>query len=106
MKSLTSPPMPGLEDRLVALARAGATITYGALARELGLRLAELTTALERMMEEDVAQGRPIRAALCEGRLSHGLPARGFFEKAEALGLDITDPADFIARTRQQLTKA
>ena len=67
-------------------------MTYGALARELGLRMGELTAALEALMEEDARAGRPLRAALCKGRFADGLPARGFFDKAAELGYDTGDP--------------
>lgn len=92
-----------LEDRLASLGAAGQTITYGALARELGLRIAELTAALERLMEQDAARGHPFRAALCEGRLAGGLPARGFFDKARALGARCDDEAAFIREQRAAL---
>jgi hypothetical protein len=75
-----------LETRLDLLAASGETITYGDLARELGLRMGELTTALESLMEQDAAEARPFRAALCTGRMNHGLPATGFFLKAAELG--------------------
>ncbi|VDC31608.1 hypothetical protein [Pseudogemmobacter humi] len=93
-----------LPARLAALAAAGETVSYGALARDLGLRIVELTGALEALMEEDAASGRPFRAALCRSRLGDGLPAPGFFLKARALGADIADPAAFTARERQRLT--
>lgn len=96
--------MTPLEIRLAALAAAGQTIPYGALARDLGLRMAELTAALEALMEADTAAGNPLRAALCEARLTPGLPARGFFDKAAALGHDVSDPAAFIAKQRQLLS--
>lgn len=94
-----------LEARLAALAAAGQTITYGALARDLGLRMGDLTTALEALMETDARAGLPLRAALCEGRLSGGLPARGFFDKAAELGYDTGDPAAFVARHRAALSE-
>ena len=94
--------MKALGARLADLAQRRETIHYGALARELDLRVAEVTTALEVMMEADLAQGRPLRAALVTARGST-LPARGFFDKAAALGLEITDPADFIAAERARL---
>jgi hypothetical protein len=97
--------VPPLEARLAALAAAGETITYGALARDLGLRMAELTAALERLMEEDAAAGRPFCAALCRGKLADGQPAKGFFDKASALGHDITDPAAMVAAHRAALRK-
>lgn len=82
-----------LEDRLAALAAAGETVAYGALAKELGLRMAELTARLEALMEEDARDGRPFRAALLRQRLSpDGHPAPGFFLKAAALGRPDIDP--------------
>ncbi len=96
--------MTPLEFRLAALAAAGQTIPYGALARDLGLRMADLTAALEALMEADTAAGKPLRAALCEARLTPGLPARGFFDKAAALGHDVTDPAAFAAEHRRLLS--
>lgn len=93
-----------LEDRLAALATAGETIAYGTLARDLGLRLGELTAALETLMEEDAALGRPFRAAVMRQRLSpDGLPAPGFFQKAADLGADVADPAGFAADQRRRL---
>jgi hypothetical protein len=94
-----------LTARLAALAAAGETVTYGALARDLGLRMADLTRALEATMAEDAAADRPFRAAVCAGRLSGGLPARGFFERAAELGRFApgTDPAAFAAAERARL---
>lgn len=95
--------MTALEARLAALAAAGETVTYGALARDLGLRMGVLTAALEALMEEDARQDRPFRAALCRARLGDGLPAPGFFLKAAALGRNVADPAEFVARERAAL---
>lgn len=95
--------MTPLETRLAALAAAGQTTSYGALARDLGLRMADLTQALESLMGEDAALGRPFRAALCAARLGHGLPAQGFFDKAAALGHQIDDPETFIQTQRAAL---
>lgn len=100
--------IPGLEAKLAELALAGETVTYGALARALGLTgpgsIARLTAALEALMEEDAAQGRPFRAALCAGRLAGGLPAQGFFLKARALGADDGgDPQGLVAAHRARL---
>jgi hypothetical protein len=93
-----------LEIRLAALAAAGETIAYGALARDLGLRMADLTRELETLMEADAAQGKPFRAALLCQRLSpENLPAPGFFLKAESLGHHIPDPAAFVADQRRRL---
>jgi len=95
--------MTPLEARLEALAAAGQTVTYGTLARDLGLRMAELTAELEGLMAEDAAANRPLRAALCAGKLSQGLPAQGFFLKCAELGLDVGDPAAFVADQRAKL---
>lgn len=95
--------MSDLAARLAQLAAQHQTITYGALARDLGWRLAELTTALETLMEDDARAGRPLRAALCEGKLANGLPAAGFFLKAADLGFDIAVPAAFAAQQRAAL---
>lgn len=103
--------MNRLESRLAELAALGQTITYGELARELAIpgpgAIAKLTSALEALMETDASQGRPFRAALCEGRLAGGLPAQGFFDKAAALGrYDGSDPALWVASERAALFTA
>lgn len=96
--------MTPLEIRLAALAAAGETITYGELARELGLRMADLTSTLEALMAADAREGRPFRAALLRQRLSPDhLPAPGFFLKAAALGHPTDDPAAFAQSERQAL---
>jgi hypothetical protein len=92
-----------LAARLRAVAAAGGTVGYGALARNFGVRVAEVTAALEALMVEDVAAGRPLLAAVCEGRLSQGLPAPGFFQAAAALGIGVDDPAAFTAQERARL---
>jgi hypothetical protein len=98
--------MNDLTARLADLAAQGKTMTYGALAQEMGWRVADLTAALERLMEEDAAAGRPQRVALMEGRLSRGLPAPGFFMKLAELGHSPTDPAAYVAETRAALHAA
>jgi HAMP domain-containing protein len=100
--------MNRLEARLAELAALGQTISYGDLARELAIpgpgAIAKLTAALEALMEIDTSQGRPLRAALCMGRLAGGLPAQGFFDKAAALGrYDGSDPALWVAAERARL---
>jgi hypothetical protein len=96
-----------LDSRLAALAAAGQTVSYGALARELGLRMADLTRRLEALMEEDAAAGRSFRAAVLSQRLSpESLPAPGFFQKAAELGADVSDPAAFTADQRRRLFQA
>ena len=95
-----------ISARLAQLAARGETTHYGALARDLGLTgpstIARLTQALEALMEEDAALGRPLRAALVTQRGSP-LPARGFFDKAQALGLDTSDPEGLVADHRRRL---
>lgn len=78
-------------------------MTYGQLARDLGWRVSHLTEALEALMEEDARNGAPLRAALLEGRLAAGLPARGFFDKAAELGFDVSDPAGLTRHHRAQI---
>ena len=87
--------MTRLEDKLAALAAAGDTVTYGQLAKDLGLRMADLTGQLEALMEQDAAGGRPLRAALLRQRLSpEGHPAPGFFLKAGELGRTVDIDAE------------
>lgn len=93
------------ETRLSALAAAGETITYGALAKDLGLRMADLTAQLEQLMETDAAEGKPFRAAvLCQRLSPDHLPAPGFFLKAAELGRPTDDPVAFTARERLRLS--
>jgi hypothetical protein len=90
-----------LEARLAALAAAGETIPYGTLAKELGLRMADLTAQLETLMEMDAAANRPFRAAVLRQRLSPDhLPAPGFFLKAAELGHPTDDPVTFTKAQR------
>ncbi|MEY4983052.1 MAG: hypothetical protein RIR62_1318 [Pseudomonadota bacterium] len=95
--------MSDLAARLALLAAQGQTVTYGQLARDLGWRMADLTAALEALMTQDAAAGRPLRAALLKGRLAGGLPARGFFDKAAELGFDVADAAAFTQDHRARL---
>ena len=97
----------GLEALLADLASRGATMSYGALARELELpgpgSIARLAVALEMLMATDAATGQALRAALVTGRLAGGLPSEGFFLKAGALGFDVSDRSDFVAQQRAVL---
>ncbi len=100
--------IPTLTARLSELAALNQTVTYGKLARDLGLTgpatIARLTTALETLMEEDAAQNHPFRAALLSGRLAKDLPAQGFFDKATALDrYHGEDPAQYVAEERAAL---
>ena len=80
-----------LRDALRERARAGATIAYGELARRLRLQpphtIHRLTEALERLMEEDAAAGRPLLSALAASKTRRDRPGAGFFLKAKALGV-------------------
>ena len=94
--------MTRLESRLAKLAANGQTIAYGALAEDLGLRMRDLTAALEALMEADALAGQP----LCEGRLLAGQPAEGFFLKLAELGLMAPDWQAFVRDTRAALFNA
>lgn len=79
-----------LSAYLDTLAREGRTVTYQETALALGLEppqtIHRLALALEASMNEDAAAGRPLRAASVVSRVGDGLPARGFFAHARALG--------------------
>ncbi len=64
-------------------------ITYGALARALGLwapgSVRKVTRALETTMREDAQNGRAFIAARVVGRGAGGVPGKGFFDLASAL---------------------
>ena len=100
--------MQSLTLRLAQLAAGGQTITYGQLARDLGLTgpatIARLTAALEATMEEDAAQNQPFRAVVLSGRLAKDLPAQGFFDKAAELSrYQGQDAAEYITSERAAL---
>lgn len=82
---------PRLRALLAAQARDGMPISYRQAADRLGLAppgvIGRIGAALEVLMAEDAARGRPLLAAICVSRTGSGLPARGFFDKAAALGL-------------------
>jgi NFU1 iron-sulfur cluster scaffold homolog, mitochondrial len=74
---------------LVARAPSQAPVTYGALARALGLwapgSVRKITRALETTMREDAAADRPFIAARAVSRGQGSLPGKGFFELARSL---------------------
>lgn len=78
-----------VRDHLVRLAPQKVPLTYGALARALGLwapgSVRRVTSALETTMREDAAAGRPFIAARVVNRGSDSLPGKGFFDLARAL---------------------
>ncbi|MGO4558126.1 hypothetical protein [Mesorhizobium sp. 2RAF21] len=106
------PPLPGnddaraLKDRLrqilIELAQTETVATYRILAERLGLMppqtVHRVAGLLEKLMADDAEAGRPLLAALCVGRLRHGLPAPGFFMAAEALRLFKGAPEGPVAR--------
>jgi hypothetical protein len=68
----------------------GLPISYQQAATALQLvpphTIHRITNALEQLMAEDVAAGRPLIAALVVSKWRDGLPAPGFFECAAQLG--------------------
>jgi hypothetical protein len=64
-------------------------LTYLELADRVAMpgpqRIHRITRLLEKLMKEDVAEGRPIRSAIVLSRIGHGLPAEGFFDRARRL---------------------
>lgn len=74
---------------LEALAEDETPITYGALARALGLwapgSVGKVTRALETTMREDAAADRPFIAARAVSRGRENLPGKGYFDLARAL---------------------
>ena len=84
-----------LADRLrpILAASAGrhATLTYLELAQAAGVAppraIHRVTLALERLMREDHAAGRPLLAAVAVSAKRGGTPAPGFFRLAAELGV-------------------
>jgi hypothetical protein len=74
---------------LEQVARRQVPITYQELAKGLQISppntIHQLTVALESLMEEDAAVGRPLIAALVISKARGGLPASGFFDCARRL---------------------
>ncbi len=88
--AVREPDLPNrVRAHLEALAEDEAPITYGALARALGLwmpgSVARVTRALETTMREDAAAGRPFIAARAVSRGRETLPGPGFFDLARSL---------------------
>ena len=71
-------------------------ITYNQLATAAGLtgphRIHRLTSWLEQTMTEDHRCARPLRAAVVISKARSGLPAPGFFDHAEQLGVELKRP--------------
>ena len=97
-----------LRDELVRQAQTGLPVTYKELARRLALSspgtMHRVTEALEQLMEEDIAAGRPLLSAVAVSRARPGIPGRGFFLKARRAGLfsgDLSGPEAFAFHTRE-----
>lgn len=84
-----------LREVLSAVAARGDTITYRDLAGSLGLEppgvIRRVAALLEASMGDDARAGRPFLACVVVSR-AEGLPRRGFFERAAALGRFRGDP--------------
>jgi Fe-S cluster biogenesis protein NfuA len=80
----------GVRALLEALPPDSPPVGYAQLADALDVspphRVGQVARALEITMDEDAAAGRPFLAALVVGRARDGLPARGFYDRAAALG--------------------
>ncbi|MGM0982707.1 MAG: hypothetical protein ACQEXG_04680 [Pseudomonadota bacterium] len=87
---------------------AAVPITYQQAAEALGLTppgtIQRVALALEALMREDVAAGRPMIAALVVSRRGD-LPRQGFFELAAELGRFPADPASQEAAYRGELDR-
>lgn len=85
-------------------------MTYQQLAEALALRpprtIQRVAQALEALMREDAAQGRPFIAALVISRRGEGLPAQGFFDLAVALGRFPADPTRHAEAWRKEFQRA
>ena len=97
-----------LRQALIDQAQTGSTTTYRELANRLGLEppntIRRIIEALEDLMAEDVAAGRPILAAICVSKARTGIPQPGFFLAAQALGVfsgDPTGPEAFAFHARE-----
>jgi hypothetical protein len=91
-----------LRQALIDQVRIGNPTTYKEVADRLGLEppqtIHRVGEALESLMEDDVAAGRPMLAALCVSKMKPGIPARGFFLAAQVLGVFSGDPTSPEAR--------
>ncbi|MBC7179979.1 MAG: NifU family protein [Roseovarius sp.] len=78
-----------VREYLEALPPSAPMVSYGALARALGLwqpgSVRRITRALEETMHEDAQRGRPFIAARAVSRATDGVPAKGFFDLARNL---------------------
>jgi Fe-S cluster biogenesis protein NfuA len=79
-----------IRAHLTGLSAADVPMTYGQLARAMGLyapgSIAKVTQALEATMVEDAESGAPFLAALVVSKVGDGEAAKGFHLQARALG--------------------
>jgi hypothetical protein len=91
-----------LRHALIHQAKTASPATYGELANRLGLEppqtIRRIAEALEVLMQEDVAAGRPILSVLCVSKTGTEIPQPGFFRAAQALGVFSGDPTGPEAR--------
>ncbi len=82
--------MARLRRALGSHARARRCLAYRDLAAEIAVppphRIHNLTLALETLIRDDHAAGRPLLAALATSRANGGIPGRGFFQLLTELG--------------------
>jgi hypothetical protein len=79
-----------LRQTLMEQVQIGRPAAYKEVADWLGLvpplTIYRVTVALETLIEEDVAAGRPMLAAMAVSKVPPRIPGRGFFQAARNLG--------------------
>ena len=84
-------PEKNARNELKKIAKLGEPITYRALAKALKLvpphTIHQVTITLEKLIEEDAESGHPLIASLVISKARGGLPAPGFFNCVERVGL-------------------
>ncbi|MFP4405851.1 DUF6522 family protein [Rhodosalinus sp.] len=85
-------------------------LTYGGLARALGMYMPgavrRVTRALEATMAEDARAGRPLMASLVVSRMRGMTPGQGFFEEAARLGRGPAEDEDDSAWWAREMAAA
>ena len=84
-------PEKNARNELKKVAKLGEPITYQALAKALNLlpphTIHQVTITLEKLIEEDAKSCHPLIASLVISKARGGLPAPGFFNCVERVGL-------------------
>jgi hypothetical protein len=87
-----------LLEELLRQAHVRLPVTFARLAERIANSVPSsaeaIRYALERLMDDDAGEGRPLLAAVVVGALKPGLPSPWFFRKARSIGLFVGDPAD------------